>query len=60
MLRFTELESFEALFGTFLLVGIALTTVGVYALYKRNEKSGCRILSSEQCSKEIGLLSYWK
>jgi len=55
MLRFTDgplvykftgdlmpprLESFEALFGTFLLVGIALTAVGVYALYKRNEKSG--------------------
>ena len=61
MLRFTEgplvykftgdlmpprLESFEALFGTFLLVGIALTAVGVYALYKRNEKHGLYLLAT--------------
>jgi asparagine N-glycosylation enzyme membrane subunit Stt3 len=39
-------ESFEALFGTFLLVGIALTAVGVYALYKRNEKYGLYLLAA--------------
>ena len=39
-------ESFEALFGTFLLVGIALTAVGVYALYKRNESSGLYLLAA--------------
>ncbi len=39
-------ESFEALFGTFLLVGIALTVVGVYALYKGNEKSGLYLLAT--------------
>jgi asparagine N-glycosylation enzyme membrane subunit Stt3 len=61
MLRFTEcplvykftgdllpprLESFDALFGTFLLVGIALTAVGVYALYKRNVKRGLYLLAA--------------
>ncbi|MBL7118223.1 MAG: hypothetical protein ISS94_05515 [Candidatus Syntrophoarchaeum sp.] len=39
-------ESFETLFGTFLLVGIALTAVGVYALYKRNEKYGLYLLAA--------------
>jgi len=39
-------ESFEALFGAFLLVGIVLTAVGLYALYKRNEKSGLYLLAA--------------
>jgi asparagine N-glycosylation enzyme membrane subunit Stt3 len=39
-------ESFEALFGTFLLLGIALTAVGAYALYKREEKSGLFLLAA--------------
>ncbi len=61
MLRFTEgplvykftgdlmpprLESFEALFGTLLLVGLALTAVGVYALYKRDDKYGLYLLAA--------------
>ena len=41
-----RLGSFDALFGTFLVVGIALTTVGVYGLYKRNEKHGLYLIAA--------------
>jgi hypothetical protein len=40
------LESFESLFGTFLLVGIVLTAVGVYGLYKRDSRSGLYLLAA--------------
>ncbi len=39
-------ESFDVLFGTFLVVGIALTAVGVYGLYKRNEKHGLYLIAA--------------
>ena len=41
-----SLGSFEALFGSFLVVGIALTAVGVYSLYKRNEKRGLYLIAA--------------
>ncbi len=41
-----RLESFESLFGTFLVVGIALTAIGVYGLYKRDRKSGLYLLAA--------------
>ena len=41
------LESFESLFGTFLLVvGVVLTAVGVYGLYKRDSRSGLYLLAA--------------
>lgn len=40
------LGSFESLFGTFLLVGIALTAVGAYGLYKRDSRSGLYLISA--------------
>ncbi len=41
-----HIESVESLFGTFLLVGIALTAVGVYGLYKRDSRSGLYLISA--------------
>jgi asparagine N-glycosylation enzyme membrane subunit Stt3 len=73
MLRFTEgplvykftgdlmpprLESFEALFGTFLAVGIALTAVGVYALHKRNERSGMYLLAALLATMILAVRAY--
>jgi hypothetical protein len=37
-LKAPSLGNFDALFGSFLVVGIALTAVGAYDLYRRNEK----------------------
>ena len=41
-----RLESFESLFGTFLLVGIVLTAVGVYGLYKRDWRNGLYLFAA--------------
>ncbi|KAF5432276.1 Asparagine N-glycosylation enzyme, membrane subunit Stt3 [Candidatus Methanophagaceae archaeon] len=40
------LGSFESLFGTFLLVGIALTAVGAYGVYKRDSRSGLYLIAA--------------
>lgn len=40
------LGNFDALFGSFLIIGIALTAVGVYGLYKRAEKRGLYLLAA--------------
>ena len=41
-----ELGNFDALFGSFLVVGIALTAVGVYGLYRRNEERALYLLAA--------------
>ncbi|MBN1762323.1 MAG: hypothetical protein JW878_04500 [Methanomicrobia archaeon] len=45
-LQAPRLSSFDALFGSFLMVGIALTAVGAYGLYKRDEKSGIYLIAA--------------
>ena len=41
-----RLEGFESLFGTFLLVGIVLTAVGIYGLYKRDSRNGLYLFAA--------------
>ncbi|MFZ2070911.1 MAG: STT3 domain-containing protein [Halobacteriota archaeon] len=38
------LGNFDALFGSFLVIGVALTAIGVYGLYKRDEERGLYLL----------------
>ena len=45
-LQAPSLGNFDALFGSFLVIGIALTAVGVYCLYKRAEKRGLYLLAA--------------
>ncbi|HUV02854.1 MAG TPA: STT3 domain-containing protein [Desulfobacteria bacterium] len=44
-LKAPRLGNFDALFGSFLVVGIALTAVGAYGLYRRNEKRGLYLIA---------------
>jgi asparagine N-glycosylation enzyme membrane subunit Stt3 len=41
-----SLGNFDALFGSFLVIGVALTAIGVYGLYKRAEKRGLYLLAA--------------
>ena len=41
-----RIESFESLFGTFLLVGLVLTAVGVYGLYKCDGRNGLYLFAA--------------
>ncbi|NQE45120.1 hypothetical protein C5S31_03730, partial [ANME-1 cluster archaeon GoMg2] len=41
-----RIESFESLFGTLLLVGLILTAVGVYGLYKRDGRTGLYLFAA--------------
>jgi len=45
-LQAPRLGNFDALFGSFLVVGIALTAIGAYGLYRRNEKRGLYLIAA--------------